>query len=139
MAPMLAASVPSETSSAAPLLEAGAAVDTPNLVGRWTGSGQQSDGQSWEISLDVANSSGSLHARVTYPRLSCGGEWNLESTGAREWGGDEHIAYGTDRCVENGIVHVRLTEAGALEFDWREIGGRGSTARGSLRRAVVRR
>jgi hypothetical protein len=139
MAPMLASSVAVEVPSAAPALDAGPSQDVPNLTGRWSGRGQQSDGQGWEIVLDVAGVGASLHARVTYPALSCGGEWNLEPTTVREWVGDEHIAYGTDRCIENGVVHVRLTDAGVLEFDWREIGGRGSTARGTLRRGGARR
>lgn len=139
MAPMLASSVAVEAPSSSPAVDAGPSPDAPNLVGRWSGRGQQADGQSWDITLDVAASGAALHARVVYPALSCGGEWNLEPTGPKEWVGDEHVAYGTDRCVENGVVHVRLTDAGVLEFDWREIGGRGSTARGTLRRGTGRR
>ena len=140
MAPTLAASAVVEVPSAALPVEAGATVpEGPSLAGRWSGRGQQSDGQGWELTLDIAASGESLRAHVTYPALACGGEWTLEATTAREWGGNEHIAYGTNHCIENGVVHVRLTDAGVLEFDWREIGGQGSTARGTLRRAGGRR
>lgn len=138
-APMLSASAVVDLPPPAPSSDAGPPVDAPILSGRWTGRGQQSDGQSWEIVLELASVGDSLHARVTYPALGCGGEWNLEATTTREWVGDEHLAYGTDRCIENGVVHVRLLEIGVLEFDWREVGGRGSTARGTLRRGASRR
>lgn len=139
MAPMMAASAAVDAPPAPPVVDAGASAEAPNLVGRWSGTGQQSDGQSWELSLDVASAGTGLHARVSYPRLPCAGEWTLESAAPREWVGSEHIASGTDHCVENGVVHVRLTDAGALEFDWREIGGHGATAHGTLRRAGLRR
>ena len=139
MAPTLAASATVEAPSAAPLVDAGAPPEIPSFVGSWSGRGQQSDGQGWAITLDVAASGGSVRAHVTYPTLACGGEWTLEATTAREWEGDEHLSYGTNHCIENGIVHLRLTDAGVLEFDWREIGGQGSTARGTLRRVPGRR
>lgn len=133
MAPTLVVEVP----SAAPPIDARAVPEGPiavGLVGSWSGRVEQSDGQDWPITLVVAASGGSVRAYVSYPTLACGGQWSLgpESKTAREWGGDEHLSYGTDHCIENGIVHLRLTSALVLEFDWREIGGQGSTARGTL-------
>ena len=138
MAPMLSASVKDEPPPS-PSSDAGALQDMPNVAGRWGGRAQQSNGQSRELVLDVSVAGASLRARVNYPAQSCSGVWNLEPGASREWVGDERIASGTERCVENGAVHLRLTDAGGLEFDWREIGGRGMTAKGTLIRVPLRR
>lgn len=103
-----------------------------SITGRWEGVGVQDDGQSWDLVVDLSTTKAGPCAVAEYPTVPCRAQWIC--TGAR--GGylqareklldDSHL-----RCVDNGVMTMRLAADGTLEWTW---WGQGQTAHAKLRR-----
>jgi hypothetical protein len=94
----------------------------PAYSGTWhgsiTGKGAPSS-QMVLVSLS-GGETGGVVGTVAYPGLTCGGElWLLDATADSVVLG-EQITYGEERCPTHGIVTVKPSADGALEFQRRE-------------------
>jgi len=89
-----------------------------SLVGAWSGVGQQSDGASWQMELDIANTQEGACAIVRYPDVGCAGYWTCLCD---DEGGHlqavERITEGRDRCIDGVSVDVGLSRDGSLVFN----------------------
>ncbi len=73
------------------------------MKGTWQGTGNQVDGQTWEVSLDATKLS---KIQIDYPDLDCGGKWKMVNK--TDNGADlrELLTYGLDKCDQNVEVVV---------------------------------
>jgi hypothetical protein len=88
-----------------------------SLLGRWSGTGYQSSGSSWEMVLDIARTDEGPCAIVDYPDVGCAGYWTC--VGRSDGNGleaVEHITTGKKRCVDRVEVRVKLVEGSRLAF-----------------------
>lgn len=103
-----------------------------SITGRWEGVGVQDDGQSWDLVVDVSTTKAGPCAVAEYPTVPCRAEWIcIGARGgylqARERLLDEsHL-----RCIDDGVVSMRVAPDGTLEWTWR---GQGQAAYARLRR-----
>ena len=73
------------------------------LDGEWEGLGYQlNNGGTWSIRFSGQSANNSF--TIQYPSLKCGGNWMI--TGCNEYRAEfvEVISFGTDFCVNGGIV-----------------------------------
>ena len=78
------------------------------MKGTWQGTGNQVDGQTWEVSLDATKLS---MIQIDYPDLDCGGKW--KSVRKTENGANlrELLIYGLDKCDQNvEVVLSRVSD-----------------------------
>ncbi len=100
----------------APELHAG-----PTLVGHWTGTGAESNGQStWPIDVTLRSVDFGRCGEIHYPSLSCGGEWYcVRSSDGRSIHARELITSGQGRCDTTGFVDVTLGADGqSASYRW---------------------
>ena len=78
------------------------------IQGKWQGTGDQVDGQTWEVSLDASKL---FNIQIDYPGLDCGGKW--KSVNKSENGANlrEVLTYGLDKCDQNvEVVLSRVSD-----------------------------
>jgi hypothetical protein len=93
-------------------------------VGVWQGRVSGASGPEAQLVLVALSggAAGGVVGTVAYPGFSCGGElWLLGGSGDSVQLG-EHITYGEERCTGHGIIAVRRSQDGGLEFQRREAG-----------------
>jgi len=80
-----------------------------SVLGRWHGTGLQSDGLQWAIDLEVANLNAGPCAVIRYPSIGCSGYWvcRRPSKGSRIEA-IERITEGRDRCSDHVAVKIAL-------------------------------
>ncbi len=100
------------------------------LVGRWTGTGTQDDGQSWPIVVDVLSSAAGRCATARYPSIPCTADWFCTGTDGDVVVAKEKVRTGAGKCIDNGEMRMQLVD-GSLEWSWR---GEGQTANAVLRK-----
>lgn len=108
------------------------AVQDGKLLGRWVGIGQQDDGQSWDLSVEISSTANGLCAHADYPTVPCRAEWICE--GERDGFLRAHEQLLDDsalRCIDNGKMMMRLGADGQLDWKWT---GQGQSAAAKLRR-----
>jgi len=92
---------------------------TPELIGVWTGTGEQVGGSTWDLRLSIEKApsqagDGEEVGSISYPSLGCSGVLTKSEAGLRE-----RITDGQDSCVDNG--RVKLTAGPSpdqIKFDW---------------------
>jgi hypothetical protein len=78
------------------------------MKGTWQGTGNQVDGQTWEVSLDAKNLS---KIQIDYPDLDCGGKWKLVRKTENGANLRELLIYGLDKCDQNvEVVLSRVSD-----------------------------
>lgn len=85
------------------------------LTGKWQGTGDQIDGQQWQVVLDATDLRNIL---INYPSLSCGGTWRVESKSSKEVVLRETLKYGIDKCDQNVEVHAYRPEDGKMRIEY---------------------
>ena len=98
------------------------------LVGRWSGTGTQDDGQSWPIVVDVLSSAAGRCATARYPSIPCTADWFCTGTEGDVVLAKEKLRTGAGKCIDNGEMRMQLVD-GTLEWSWR---GDGQTANAVL-------
>ncbi len=73
---------------------------------------------------------------VSYPELSCGGTWSLESTGGNTVRFREKIEYGQNKCTNNGRVAIEVRNGVEFYFMWSSEGNSTPEAWATLREAL---
>jgi hypothetical protein len=105
------------------------------LLGRWTGTGEQTSGDQWPMEVEVTSVDPGVCATVDYPSLGCSGEWRCTQASSEDvLDALEQITVDPrHQCVPTGHMTMRLR--GSRDYAmWRWDGGRES-ARALLRRA----
>ncbi len=102
--------------------------NTSSFVGKWKGSGTQSNGSSWDIHVKIAGKS-----KIDYPSLGCGGDLILREKESNQWQLSEKLTYGKKNCVNNGKVVLIKKNKNELEYRWYYSNGKLS-ATGKLKR-----
>ena len=89
------------------------------IVGNWEGTAYQGS-SSYSVDLSVMKDPNANHvsATVTYPSLSCGGDWTFKSAESSRYNFTELITYGTNRCIASGDVGVTYNQDGSLSYDY---------------------
>ncbi len=108
------------------------AMQNGKLLGRWVGVGQQDDGQSWDLSVEITSTANGVCAHADYPTVPCRAEWICE--GERDGYVRAHERLLDDsalRCIDNGTMMLRLGADGQLDWKWT---GQGQSAQAKLRR-----
>jgi hypothetical protein len=112
------------------------AEDARSFVGRWEGTGTQSDGDSWPMLVEITALGPGVCATVDYPSIPCRGQWLC--TGARPGvleARERLLPDSVTRCVDGGTMKLRLGTDGALDWTWAShFRGSGVTASATLRR-----
>ena len=92
----------------------------PTLVGSWSGRGSESSGQSWPLTAAIKSLESGRCGQVTYPSLSCGGDWYcVASSDGKRLRVREIITSGQSRCDSTGFVDLTLSDDGqAADFRW---------------------
>ena len=86
---------------------------TVSLKGQWRGSGEQSDGASWDMVLHVSGDRPGRCATIVYPSSGCSGYWECTSTfDGVQLDAVEHITKGRDRCIDGVDVQLVVNEGG---------------------------
>ncbi|MEY3445178.1 MAG: hypothetical protein RLZZ519_3459 [Bacteroidota bacterium] len=85
------------------------------MQGTWQGTGNQVDGQQWEVSLDATKLS---KVKIEYPDLSCGGEWKLVKKAENGANIREKLTYGLDKCDQNVEVILARVSAEQLKVEY---------------------
>ena len=83
------------------------------MQGTWQGTGLQIDGQQWQVSLDASNLA---KVKISYPDLSCGGEWKIGRKSAESANMRERLTYGLDNCDQNVEVVVERPVNGNMKL-----------------------
>jgi hypothetical protein len=84
-----------------------------SLKGRWKGMGEQSNGSSWDIVLDVKSLNPGKCATIVYPSSGCSGYWMCTSSfDGVQLDAVEHITDGKDRCVDKVDVQLVVNDGG---------------------------
>ncbi|MCE3297303.1 MAG: hypothetical protein K0R65_3017 [Crocinitomicaceae bacterium] len=84
--------------------------------GHWTGTGNQVDGQKWDIDLTVKSAS---KMKINYPGLGCGGSWSVIEVSDNYIYLKETLKKGSDKCdqgVEIRIDRISDSQATASFF-----------------------
>lgn len=86
---------------------------TKSLVGSWRGQGEQSDGSSWDMVLQVTSHRPGKCATIHYPSSGCSGYWECTSGfDGVQLDAVEHITKGRDRCIDHVDVQLVVDEGG---------------------------
>ena len=94
------------------------------IVGRWKGKGEQTNGATWAIDLEVVAAKRGECAAIRYPSIGCGGTWRCTyGTNRMRLEASEAIGYGKTKCIDGGDVAVWLTRDGnRMRYAWRSLG-----------------
>ena len=93
-----------------------------SLAGRYTGTGVQSDGQRWQLTVTVKSTTTGLCATAEYPGVGCSSEWICH--GVQEGGqisATERLTRGKDKCIDGGEMLMDF-QGDELEWSWRKDG-----------------
>jgi hypothetical protein len=108
------------------------AVQDGKLLGRWVGVGQQDDGQTWDLLVEITSTADGICAHADYPTVPCRGEWICE--GERDGvlrAHEQLLDDSATRCIDNGKMTMRLGVDGQIDWKWT---GQGQSAQAKLRR-----
>jgi hypothetical protein len=84
-----------------------------SLVGQWKGTGEQSNGSSWDMVLDVTSHTPGQCATIRYPSSGCSGYWECTAAfDGVQLDAVEYITKGRDRCVNEVDVQLVVNEGG---------------------------
>jgi hypothetical protein len=101
-------------------------------IGVWEGRGAQT-GSEWSILIALTSGEvNTIIGTVAYPSLACGGQLALRSVSNESVELSETLTY-VGTCVNNGIVSLRPTSNGRLQYQWFYSNG-SLAATGSLQR-----
>lgn len=122
--------------SVAPALPPKPETPPPTVLGRWEGTGRQSDGQTWPMQVDIVSLHAGRCATVRYPSIPCASEWIcVDSQDGASLRAREQVTEGRNTCLD-GDTWMSLTAAGELDWHWTGKDATGDvTADGVLRRA----
>ncbi len=105
---------------------------SPTLVGKWSGTGAQSNGDTWPLTVSFIAARLGVCAKVDYPSVPCKADWLCTSVASpRSVEALEKLTEHEENCIPNGTMTMSLTDDDKL--DWRWEGG-GYTATGLLTR-----
>jgi hypothetical protein len=131
----LPASPPSELAAPAPISEAPISAAEPAgdaaMVGRFEGTGVQSNGPSWPVSVTITDLGKGACAIVRFPDDDCTGYWQCTDVRGNKLRAVERITRGKDKCLDGVNIRARLLPSGELAFVAR---ARGVKAAGTLQR-----
>ncbi len=104
------------------------------LGGSWEGQVTQNDPPStYTMEMNLYGNVGN----VNYPSLGCGGNLEFIRTDGTSFWYREHLAFGKDKCIDDGIIQMRRHPLGDdTTWDWRWEGG-GVSVRGLIRGSGV--
>jgi hypothetical protein len=102
------------------------AVNSQSLKGACSGTVTQNEPEphSYGVSMKLEGDSGS----ISYPSLDCGGPVTFIRKKGATYLYREHIIYGSDICIDGGIIQIKLRKNSILWY-W---SGSGVTANGTL-------
>jgi hypothetical protein len=84
-----------------------------SLVGNWKGTGEQSNGSSWDMVLQVTSHTPGRCATIRYPSSGCSGYWEcISAFDGVQLDAIEHITKGRDRCVNEVDVQLVVDDGG---------------------------
>jgi hypothetical protein len=93
------------------------------LSGRWCGVAEQTGPgayrSEWSAVLDLKGATG----RMAYPSLDCGGELTFERLDGNVHVYREHIDYGRNRCLDDGLVGIEPLGT-SVRWEWNGSGAR---------------
>ncbi len=85
------------------------------LLGRWVGTGTETDGTTWPMELDLRADG----ASVWYPSFPCAARWLLDrALGGATVTGVESLTAGIDLCADNLALQLRAGDKGGLIVEW---------------------
>lgn len=87
------------------------------FTGQWRGTGTQSGGSSWPLSVNIHSTGPGECANVRYPSLGCRGVWICENVEGDVIRGRERITSGR-RCLEEGTIRIRRDPDGTLAWQY---------------------
>ena len=93
------------------------AQDVTWLHGEWEGLGFQiSTSGTWpmEVSVNMER----FAVEVRYPSLECGGAWYIQSSDACTMVFVETLQYGTDRCMDQGMIVMTRVDENHVSFNY---------------------
>lgn len=89
------------------------ATHAESVVGLWRGMGEQTDGSSWDMELNITSLRPGKCATIKYPSSGCSGHWECVSRfDGVQLDAVEHITSGKDRCVDEVDVQIVVNEGG---------------------------
>jgi len=133
MAPMSNDPAPSGTSKTAVASDASSpSTEGGPLLGRWLGTGIQSDGQMWDIQVDIVGEHG-VCAKAKYPSVPCTADWLCTEARGGILTAVEHLTSGQNRCIDGGSLTFTLKGDFEAEWAWSKDG---TWAHASLRKEV---
>ena len=102
------------------------AISAQSLVGTCSGTVIQNEPtpQSYGVMMVLEGDSGS----ISYPSLDCGGPITFIRKKGACYFYKEHMAYGTDICIDGGIIQIKLVK-NSIVWSW---SGSSVTAQGTL-------
>ena len=108
------------------LLALPGSINAQRLIGTCRGTVIQNEPapQSYDVIMILEGDSGS----ISYPSLDCGGPVIFIHKKGAAYFYREHIAYGTDICIDGGIIQIKLRKNSIL-WSW---SGSDVTANGTL-------
>jgi len=87
------------------------------LQGKWTGTASQPDAATqptWKIELTCK---GSI-CNIKYPSFPCGGKWHLQKLESNNATFVEKLSFGQDKCMDNGMVIVKLIDNNYCDVEY---------------------
>ena len=102
------------------------ALSAQSLIGTCSGTVIQNEPtpHSYDLIMVLEGDSGS----ISYPSLDCGGPVTFIRKKGANYFYKEHMAYGTDVCIDGGIIQIKLLK-NSIVWSW---SGSGVTAQGNL-------
>jgi len=109
-----------------------------SVLGRWEGTGFQSDGLSWPIVVDIRSFTG-VCATADYPSIPCRAEWlctggdpqSVSPRGKPLEAVERLLGDSATRCIDNGTMEIRLVAEDTIMWIWT---GQGVSAAAQLHR-----
>lgn len=114
-----------------------------SVLGSWSGTGLQSDGGRWPLSVELTSLSGRC-ATISYPSVPCRGVWLCEGEASADGWREARETIESGACIDGGTFRYRV-RGDSLEWTWfKASAGRRSdedslTARGLLTRSSTLR
>jgi hypothetical protein len=110
--------VPASSATASPRPSPGPERPPATVVGRWEGTGHQSDGASWAMQVEIVSLDAGLCATVRYPSIPCASEWICTSASdGASLRARERVTEARNVCLD-GDVTMSLTPGGELDWHW---------------------
>ena len=84
-----------------------------SISGRWKGQGEQSDGSTWTIELNITSQKPGRCATIRYPSSGCSGYWTCTTAfDGVQLDAVEHITKGRDRCIDEVDIQLVVNDGG---------------------------